>query len=506
MPLASNKPLSAEEQKLLVLIASEMKVRGIELPDIPIEALATKSVKWPVDENGYFISRKGRKYNPKPTHKEFINSKSKFAMFYGGRGSGKTSGGAQKAIRKIMDGQNGAIINPDFENFVLSTWPEFKEWIPWEMVVPSQRSRANDAWQPTKPFVMVFLNGARVYCKGLKNPDSARGPNLNWVWYDESGRDETGMAWKLIIPSIRVGDNPQAWCTQTAKPPSHWSYKFFIEKDIPQDAIDAFGLQGQNIEDFIQTFHLSTQDNSENLDPMFYATLLATYHSGGLRERELNGQFVEDGGKIGDSSKLQKITDVPEYWKLGKQCRYWDMAGTEKKMKNGRYNDPDEAVGTRVIATDERDAKYVILDQVGGYWPWDKLKNIIAETALKDGPTVTVVIEQEPGSGGKNQCAEIELFFKENEKYPELKYYKVVRQLPTDRVQEAYVWFGYANAGNVFYIDNVFWNKPFLEQVDGFTFMLHDDRVTSASGAIRWLSPIFRTWKRVDFVSLAMKT
>lgn len=503
MPLATRKPLTSEEKKLLTLIAGEMQSRGIKLPEIPKEALAQKSLEWPLDERGYFISRKGRRYNPKSAQEAFVKSTARFAMFYGGRGSGKSVSGAQKAMKKIMQGQNGAVINPDFENFVLSTWPEFKEWIPWEMVVPSQRNRQNDAWQPSKPFVMVFLNGARVYCKGLKDPDSARGPNLNWVWYDESGRDETGESWQLIIPSVRIGENPQAWCTQTAKPPSHWSYKFFIEKDIPQDAIEAFGLFGLDKDEFIQAFHMSTSDNAENLDPMFYASLLATYHSGGLRERELGGNFVEDGGKLGDSSKIQKIKNVPEQWRIGKLCRYWDMAGTEKKMKNGKSNDPDEAVGTLVLSTDEKDPKYVVLDQVGGWWSWDKLKETIAETALKDGPEVVVVIEQEPGSGGKNQCAEIESYFKDNEKYPQLKYFKVTRQLPTDRVQEAYVWFGYANAGNVYMIENEFWNKPFLEQVDGFTFMKHDDRVTSCSGAIRWLSPLFKVWKRVEFVTLS---
>lgn len=502
MPLATVKPLTAEEKKRLVLIAGEMQSRGIQLPEIPKEALAQKSLEWPLDERGYFLSRKGRRYNPKPEAEAFVKSKARFAMFYGGRGSSKTCSGSQKALKKIMQGQPGAVINPDFENFCLSTWPEFKEWIPWEMVVPSQRNRQQDAWQPTKPFVMVFLNGARVYCKGLKDPDSARGPNLNWVWYDESGRDETGASWQLIIPSVRIGTDPQAWCTQTAKPPSHWSYKFFIEKDIPEDALKAFGLFGLNKDEFIQAFHLSTQENSDNLDPMFYASLLATYHAGGLRERELNGNFVEDGGKIGDSSKLQKVTDVPEWWKWGKQVRYWDMAGTEKKLKNGKMNDPDEAVGTRVLASDEKEPKYCIMDQVGGYWSWDKLKEIIAETALKDGPTVTVVIEQEPGSGGKNQCAEIKAYFKNHPKYPELQYCKVEQQIPTDRVQEAYVWFGYANSGNVYYIDNVFWNKTWIEQVDGFTFMSHDDRVTSTSGAIRWLSPIFKVWKRTQFVAL----
>jgi phage terminase large subunit-like protein len=196
---------------------------------------------------------------------------------------------------------------------------------------------------------------------------------------------------------------------------------------------------------------------------------------------------------------LKEVDDVPEGWKWGKQARYWDMAGTEKKKKNGKSNDPDELVGSRVLIEDGvKEPGYCIMDQVGGYWEWDKLLETIEDTAIKDGPEVTVVIEQEPGSGGKNQCAAIEARFKDSPRYPQLKYWKVERQLPTDRVQEAYVWFGYANSGKVYYVKNAFWNKPLLEQVDGFTFMLHDDRVTSVSGAIRWLSPIWKVWKITD--------
>lgn len=507
MPLAQRKPLSNQDKKMIIMLAAEMQSRGMKVPDIPKEALSSKAQKWPVDANGYFISRDGMYFNPNEQQKAFTACKSRFVLYFGGRGSGKTCSGSQKAIKKIMQGQDGAVFNPDFENFKLSTWPEFKKWLPWEMVVPSQRIRASEAWQPTQPFVMVFTNGARVYCKGLKDADSARGPNINWLWYDESGRDEVGMAWKLAIASVRVGENPQAWCTQTAKPPSHWSYKFFIEKDIPQDAIDAFGLVGKSLDDIIQSFHSSTEDNKANLDPGFYASLLSVYHSGALRDRELGGLFVDDGGKIGDSTKLIKIDHIPDSWELGRTVRYWDMAATEKKLKN----DPDEFCGTKIqecFVLREIDGKmkkvkkYVILDQISGYFAWEQLLNIITVIAMEDGPACTVVIEQEPASGGKNQVAAIQLHFKKNDEHPELEYWKVEPQRPTDRVQEAYTWFGYANMGNVYYMDNPAWNKRFLEQVDGFTFMLHDDLCTSASGAFRWLSPVFKKWSQTKFLSL----
>jgi len=93
----------------------------------------------------------------------------------------------------------------------------------------------SDAWQPSKPFVLVFLNGAKVYIKGGKNEGSTRGPNVNWFWYDEGGRDDTGATWQLANASVRVGKDPQAWCTETPRPTEHWSYKFFIAQDIPEE-------------------------------------------------------------------------------------------------------------------------------------------------------------------------------------------------------------------------------------------------------------------------------
>lgn len=187
--LASKRPLTTQEQTDLLYLIEEAKSRGIALPEVKLAIQDQRKVEWPVASNGYFLKRDGKLYEPSDSQAGFIHSTSPFALYYGSRGSGKSGAGSQKALNKIEDGWSGAVINPDFENFRYSTWPEFKEWIPWKMVVPSQRHRSSDAWQPSQPFTMVFMNGARVYCKGLKDPNSARGPNLNWLWYDEG--DET---------------------------------------------------------------------------------------------------------------------------------------------------------------------------------------------------------------------------------------------------------------------------------------------------------------------------
>src|SRR3990167_4693751 len=205
MPMVSKKSslqpggaLSKEHRQRLAALVTELRNRGIEIPK---DIMGGVKIEWPIDQNGYFIKSDGKHYNPKLNQDAFVRSTALFSAFFGGRGSGKTCAGAQKALKKIMQGQDGAILNPDFENFKISTWPEFKECIPWELVVPTQKHRRNPEWQPEKPFIMAFLNGVRVICKGLHDPDGARGPNINWLWYDEAGRDPTGAAWRIAVPS-----------------------------------------------------------------------------------------------------------------------------------------------------------------------------------------------------------------------------------------------------------------------------------------------------------------
>jgi hypothetical protein len=70
------------------------------------------------------------------------------------------------------------VLNADFENFKTSTWPEFREWIPWQHVIPQHRYRGEVSWEPQKPFVLVFNNGAKVICKGLRDPNSLE-PNMS---------------------------------------------------------------------------------------------------------------------------------------------------------------------------------------------------------------------------------------------------------------------------------------------------------------------------------------
>lgn len=483
-----------ERQQLLAAIL-EAKIRGLTLPQNVTGR--GKPLDWKMGSNGYFTSREGKIYDPTDSQAGFVASDARYALFYGSRGSGKTAAGAQKALKKVKLGLSGAVLNPDFENLKNSTWPELKQWIPWDLIVPSQRYRVNEEWEPHKPFTMVFMNGVKMSVKGLKDPDSARGPNINWLWYDEGGRDKTGLSWRLAIASVRIGFQPQAWVTATPAGLYHWMHEFFIREEIPEEVLKI--LKEEKIDrPMIETFFGTIEDNKDNLDPAFLASMLLAYPKGYLREQEIGGLFVTEGGTLGDRAWFNgKVLE--ERWQgVDGRVRYWDLAASEKKISTNRKKaQPDKTCGSLVA---RRSSDWCVEDQTSGYWEWLDIKKAVKQTALNDGPYVKIVFEEEPGSGGKNQVAALENMFKEDADLKGKGYQTDGYRPEGDRVMLANVWFAEAADGHWYMVEGS-WNDSFLEKLDGFPIAAHDDEITSVSCARAVMQPA-RGSKKVDFLHL----
>jgi len=480
----------AERTKVAAII-SELESRGLHEEVRKYKQFLTAKHAFHTDNRGYFVKKEGKFFNPNEAQKGFIESNARFSAYIGGRGSGKSATGSQKALRKIEKGQNGAVLNPDFENFKTSTWPEFKEWIPWDNVIPAQRYRAEPGWTPLQPFTLTFTNGVNVICKGLKSADSARGPNINWLWYDEAGRDLDGMAWRVAIASVRVGYNPQGWITTTPRGKLHWIYEFFFENE--EEMLESF--REETGREYIETFHSSITDNMDNLDPGFYASIINAYPPGYLRDQEVHGMFVHPEGALGDRSWFDGKIVPHRIENAKKRIRYWDTAASEKKVSGRKANDPDESVGTLMSWNGEKD--FYIEHQECGFWEYENLLEHIKQTAIVDGPSIPIYIEQEPGAGGKNQISAIALWLKENLGAA----WRVESHRPEgDKVMRANPWFAEASQG-FFYLVQGSWNDPFLDQLDSFPEVPHDDRVDSVSGARAIIAP-YITWKNIKFIHI----
>ena len=97
--LALNKKrISPEEKKRLVLILTELKSRGLPVPEnLEIPETNAKG-SWNLDINGYFVRNDGWTFKPRPVLEDFIKSRARFILIKAGRGGGKTVGGAQKPL------------------------------------------------------------------------------------------------------------------------------------------------------------------------------------------------------------------------------------------------------------------------------------------------------------------------------------------------------------------------------------------------------------------------
>lgn len=487
----------SEKTKLKALLA-QARIRGIKLPENILKDERVEFLNRPFkhQENGYFPPSEGKPYNPCDESKAFISSTARYAFLAGGRGSGKTTAATQKALFKIEKGLPGIISNPDFENLKISTWPEFKKWCPIDRVIPSQRHRLRPGWTPHQPFQLDFDNGAWVLFKGIKDPDSARGPNVNWHWHDEPARGPAdGEDWKIASAAVRIGECPQSWATGTPGGKQHYTYTFFIERQFPQEALDEFE-KTSNGRELVEVHTISIFDNKENLDPSYYASMLANYSSGWLRQQELYGLFVEQGQSIlGDTSWFagHYVPSAPEL--MNKRVRFYDLAATEAKIVRGKKaNDPDSTIGT-LMSWNRTD--FYIEDQVGGTLVWGDILKLIYETALIDGPLTRIVVEQEPGSGGINQIAAITEYI--SGLLP--NYSAVIGWRPIgDKITRAGVWFDDAKNGHVWVV-NGSWNKLLMDQVSSFPLGTHDDRIDSVSGARLNLAPI-KKWRNISFLKV----
>lgn len=111
------------------------------------------------------------------------------------------------------------------------------------------------------------------------------------------------------------------------------------------------------------------------------------------------GQFMQSpiplGGGMFKPDRLEEREFDPGSWEFVKIVRAWDKAGTAKSSA-------DYTVGVKMGL--HKDGSFWILDIVRGQWDTDQREQIIERTAHRDGRRVRIMLEQEPGSSGKDSA------------------------------------------------------------------------------------------------------
>lgn len=246
-------------------------------------------------------------YKANPRTSRFLKSEARFLGLIGGIGSGKTAAGAVKSIMKVNDGKPGIVVAPDFPHFSKSTWPEWSKWIPWHKVA---NSHLNHPYTQDKRLLFRTKHGlVPVYYGGIDEPDSWTGPTVNWCWFDEGRRKDDRKAFDILCGRARVGDDPQIFVTTSPAGRHHWLYDVFIMQRIPPKIKQMFDLHGAKLCEFVQ---IKTADNSENLDPLYLASLMSVY-TGRYAEQELEGKFVVFEGAVYEAFCEENVTEEAEF-------------------------------------------------------------------------------------------------------------------------------------------------------------------------------------------------
>lgn len=227
-------------------------------------------------------------------------------LFNGGRGSGKTTSGAiQSIIESEYRVSRGVIVAPTYPMLRDATMAEFFQWLP-------RSSIAN--WHKTDK-LLTLKNGSEIAFRSADNPDSLRGANRDWLWFDEPRNLKTRDSFDIVFAQLRPFR--KAWLTTTPSGIFHWLYDLFIQSPIPNSKV------------------ITVKTDENPYLPADYANSLRVQYTGAFAAQELDAAWVSFEGLVYDnfsltenvSSDAEYNPDLPVYWGVDDGYAYGEGRG-----------------------------------------------------------------------------------------------------------------------------------------------------------------------------------
>ena len=211
-------------------------------------------------------------YKPFDKQKQFHDCDKRFRNFCGGVGSGKSTAGANEAIRALMLDRHGLgmVLAPTYPMLTQATIRSFFQYLP-EQLIANYNKGDN---------VLKLKTGSEVLFRSYDDPERLRGPNLSWIWVDEAATGQGGLMWSIMIGRLRVGLQ-RAWCTSTPKG-KNWLWETFEQTKNDQYA----------------TIHCTSMENTY-LSEDFLRSLKDTYgEDSSFYRQEVLGEYVSFEGLV----------------------------------------------------------------------------------------------------------------------------------------------------------------------------------------------------------------
>jgi phage terminase large subunit-like protein len=196
---------------------------------------------------------------------DFVFDTHRFSAFVGGVGSGKTLGGAAKAlVQHLGRPRLGLVVAPTYPMLRDATWrTALAVWAPLAPTIHRNEMR------------LTLTTGAEVLFRSADQPDRLRGPNCSWAWIDE-GALCTPDTWPIVLGRLReAGEVGAAWVTSTPRG-RNWIYQVFVTQASAETAL-----------------YRATTGGNPFVDPAFVQALRGQY-TARLARQELEGDWLED--------------------------------------------------------------------------------------------------------------------------------------------------------------------------------------------------------------------
>lgn len=398
---------------------------------------------------------------PSLTQKVFLRTYAMEGLFGGAAGGGKSSALLMSALQYVdVPGYSAILFRRTFADLALpgALMDRFQSWM-----ANYEEVRWNGS-----TYTATFPSGARIAFGYLNNQNDYlryKGAEFQFCGMDEVTEIRESDYRYLFSRLRRPASGPLAQVPlrmrAATNPAPNWVRQRFI-------------VEGK---DHGRVFVPSLLTDNPGIDADSYRAALSALDPIERRRLEAGDWWATTLGTMFNREQFVIIDhhEIPQVTSAARVVRFWDMAATEVSASN---YDPDWTVGTLMLF--DQGIGYV-LDVKRARVKSEKVEKLVAQTAMEDGPMVSIRMEQEPGSSGKALVDQYARYVVPGYDFQAIR-------ATGDKATRARPFAAAVANGNIRVV-RASWLTDWLDEFSSFPEACpHDDQVDSAVGAFTYLA------------------
>jgi predicted phage terminase large subunit-like protein len=378
------------------------------------------------------------------------HSRTRYYVYYGGRGGAKSHQFAIAALMRSMEEKITILCCRE----VQSSMADSVHKLISEKIIALG---LDDQFEVLVNAIRCKLTGSEFAFRGLRHNlqdiKSFEGAKICWV---EEAVNVSEESWDVLDPTIRL-EGSEIWIGFNTDMEDDYTYRnYVLGADQDTTLVEVSYLDNP----LLSGTMLKQAEKMREKNPEKYEHIWG----GKPRRAREGGVFTTDKVTLIDVAPADLV-----------EVRGWDFAGTEFDPKKPN-KEPDWTVGARMGRTPG--GRFVVTGMVRMRGKPHEVEELLVRTANNDGLGVEQDIPQDPGQAGKHQ---VQYFVSK------LVGARVSASPESgDKVTRAEPFASQVNVGNVDFVRGT-WNDAALKELEGFPNETHDDIVDAMGRAFRRL-------------------